>query len=675
MDMPTDVIMPQMGESIFEGTLTKWLKRPGDKVTRDEPLFEISTDKVDAEIPAPASGVLKEVKVAEGTTVQVNTVVGIIDAEGAAVSAPAPAKPAAPAPAAQPRAAVQHEQTKPAAPAQPRAAAPQSQPQAPAQAKPAFGTGGDMAKEAAKSKGGAAATDGPAVATPAAPAAAAQSAGPGTNVVMPQMGESIFEGTLTKWLKNVGDKVARDEPLFEISTDKVDAEIPAPASGTLSEIKVQAGTAGQVNTGVGVIGGAGAQPRAAVPHEQAEAAPQAAAPAGDGRKGEAARAGGGVTQQREGEEETEIPTTLRGRAEVEPEARSKERQAVASQADQVIKFPAVDRDQNGRRIRSSPLVRRIARDNNINLGTVSGTGLGGRISKNDILGYIQQHGAGTAPAAERRVAAPPIARPAAQPGAAVPQIAPPAQPGAAVPHVPFGQEISDEVVPLSVMRRKIAEHMVASRRTSAHVHAMFEVDMTRIVNLRAKSRKDWEARNGGKLTFMPFFARAVVLALRQWPIVNSSMTEEAIHYHKPVNLAIAVALQNGLIVPVVKHCEERSFVGLQRSISDVGERARTKKLKPDEVQGSTFTITNPGQFGAVFGLPIINQPNSAIMGVGGITKTPLVFTDAEGNDTIAIRSVVHLTLGYDHRVIDGAIADQFMANVKKVMERLNEDLG
>src|SRR5438105_3784094 len=345
--MPKDVIMPQMGESIFEGTLTKWLKKPGDKVTRDEPLFEISTDKVDAEIPAPASGVLKEVKVAEGTTVQVNTVVGVIDAEGAAVSAPAPAKPAAPAPAAQPRAAVPHEQAKPAAPAQPRAATPQSQPQAPAQAKPAFGTGGG---------------------------------------------------------------------------------------------------------------------------------------ADDGRKGEAARAGGGVTQQREGEQETEIPTTLRGRAEVEPEARSKERQAVASQADQVIKFPAVDRDQNGRRIRSSPLVRRIARDNNINLGTVSGTGLGGRISKNDILGYIQQHGSGTAPAAERRVAPPP-----AQPRAAVPHVAPPTQPGAAVPHAPavpmqappaggpvtFGPEVPDEVVPLSIMRRKIAEHMVASRRTIAHVHCMF----------------------------------------------------------------------------------------------------------------------------------------------------------------------------------------------------------
>src|SRR5438270_4380887 len=420
--MPTDVIRDQMGESIFQGTPTKWLKQPGDKVTRDEPLFEISTDKVDAEIPAPASGVLKEVKVAEGTTVQVNTVVGVIDAEGAAVSAPAPAKPAAPAPAAQPRAAVPHEQAKPAVPAQPRAATPQSQPQAPAQAKPAFGTGGDMAKEAAKSKGGAAATDGPAVATPAAPAAAAQSAGPGTNVVMPQMGESIFEGTLTKWLKNVGDKVGRDEPLFEISTDKVDAEIPAPASGVLSEIKVPAGQTVQVNSVVGVIGGAAGAAASAPATSAPTAAPT------DGRKGQTARSGGDVSQQRAGEEETEIPTTLRGRADVEPAARSQEQRAVAQQREQVIQFPAHDRTANGQRIRSSPLVRRIAREQNIELGNVPGTGLGGRISKNDILGYVQQHGAGTSAPTRAQAAAPatapaaPSQRPSAPPATHVPAV-------------------------------------------------------------------------------------------------------------------------------------------------------------------------------------------------------------------------------------------------------------
>jgi 2-oxoglutarate dehydrogenase E2 component (dihydrolipoamide succinyltransferase) len=322
-------------------------------------------------------------------------------------------------------------------------------------------------------------------------------------------------------------------------------------------------------------------------------------------------------------------------------------------------------------------VRRIARDNNVNLGNVAGTGLGGRISKKDILDYVAQHGAGAAFSASSQAA-----RPSGTPqrGAAPPMAAPhpasaPMQAPGAGGAITLGPDLPDDVQPLTIMRRKIAEHMVASRRTSAHVHCMFEVDMTRIVNFRAKVRKEWEARYSAKLTFMPFFARAVVLALQKWPIVNSSMTEEAVHFHKHVNMGIAVALDNGLIVPVVKHCEERSFVGLQRAISDVGERARSKKLKPDEVQGSTFTITNPGQFGAVFGLPIINQPNVAIMGVGGITKTPLVLTDPEGNDYIAIRSVVHLTLGYDHRVIDGAVADQFMAQVKKNLEGWSEEIG
>lgn len=659
--MPTDVIMPQMGESIFEGTLTKWLKKPGDKVTRDEPLFEISTDKVDAEIPAPASGVLKEVKVSEGTTVQVNTVVGVIDAEGAAAAKATPAPEQKPAQA----------QAKPAAKAASQSAG--GGVQGAGQPKPA--------QPAAKAETHASSE----VASAGISAAGGNGGGAATNVIMPQMGESIFEGTLTKWLKNVGDKVTRDEPLFEISTDKVDAEIPAPASGVLSEIKVQAGQTVQVNTVVGTIGGA-----AGAGATQPAKAPAAAA--GDGRKGEAARAGGHAAQQRAGEEETEIPTMLRGRADIEPAAKRQEQEAVARQGEQVINFPAYDRAQNGERIRSSPLVRRIARDNKVELGNVPGTGLGGRISKKDILNYIAAHGAGS-PVARPSA---PSARPTpAQPGTATtpagakaapsggPGTVPrepgkaPAAPVYAPPSAPasLGPDLPDEVVPLSIMRRKIAEHMVASRRTSAHVHAMFEVDMTRIVHLRAKIRKEWEARNGAKLTFMPFFARAVILAIRQFPIVNSSMTEDSLLYHKHVNLGIAVALENGLIVPVVKHCEERSFVGLQRGITDVGERARSKKLKPDEVQGSTFTITNPGQFGAVFGLPIINQPNVAIMGVGGITKIPLVITDDEGNDTIAIRSVVHLTLGYDHRMIDGAVADQFMAQVKKNLEGWSEDIG
>jgi pyruvate dehydrogenase E2 component (dihydrolipoamide acetyltransferase) len=368
--------------------------------------------------------------------------------------------------------------------------------------------------------------------------------------------------------------------------------------------------------------------------------------------------------------ETEIPTQMRGRPEVEPAAKPIERQAIAEQQQTVTQFSA--QSASGERIRSSPLVRRIAKDNNIDLSQVPGTGLGSRITRDDILGFVDKYGKGGAPA--------PAAR-AAQPSGGAPIQAPPARP-AAQPMQPafqgavtLGADIADEVVPATVMRKKIAHHMIESRRTSAHVHCMFEVDMTRIVNYRAKIRKDWEARNSAKLTFMPFFARAIVKAIGQWPIVNSSFVGDDIHYHKNINLGIAVALENGLIVPVVKHAEERSFVGLQRAIADVGERARTKKLKPEEVQGSTITITNPGQFGAVFGLPIINQPNVAIMGVGGITKTPLVLTDPDGNDYMAIRSVVHLTLGYDHRVIDGAIADQFMANVKKILETWNEDIG
>src|SRR3954466_13668898 len=625
--MPTDVIMPQMGESIFEGTLTKWLKKPGEKVTRDEPLFEISTDKVDAEIPAPASGVLKEVKVKEGTTVQVNTVVGIIDGDGAGASASVASAPAKAAPPAETAGATKGGAASTDGPTQ---AKPASTEKATPQADGTPGKQQSQTTQAASSGGGGAATD----------------------VIMPQMGESIFEGTLTKWLKNVGDKVTRDEPLFEISTDKVDAEIPAPATGVLREIKVQAGTTVQVNSVVGVIGGAGG----------ASAAPPVAKAAG--------QISPGVARASEARE-TEIPTQMRGRPEVEPAARPAERQAAAQQPQQATELSS--QPQSAERVRASALVRRIAKDNNIDLSQVPGTGLGSRITRDDILGFVDKYGKGGAPAAG--------ARPAPQASAGAPMQAPPARP-AAQPMQPafqgsvtLGADISDEVVPATVMRKKIAHHMIESRRTSAHVHCMFEVDMTRIVNYRAKIRKEWEARNSAKLTFMPFFARAIVKAIGQWPIVNSSFDNENVIFHKNVNLGIAVALENGLIVPVVKHAEERSFVGLQRAIADVGERARTKKLKPEEVQGSTITITNPGQFGAVFGLPIINQPNAAIMGVGGINKTPLVLTDPDGNDYMAIRSVVHLTLGYDHRVIDGAIADQFMANVKKILETWNEDIG
>ena len=514
-----------------------------------------------------------------------------------------------------------------------------------------------------------------------------------TDVIMPQMGESIFEGTITKWLKKPGEKVQRDEPLFEISTDKVDAEIPAPTSGVLKEIKVPEGTTVQVNTVVGVLDadGAGAATAAPQPAKAAggtrggaasaegPAQPPAPVPQSEGTSAKAQPQGTEVAARRgagkptapsaltsgAGEEETEIPTQLRGRPGVEPQSRPQEREAVARQRDTVIEFPQGGEDEE--RIRSSPLVRRIARDNNINLAEVPGTGLGGRITKQDILQFVDQHGAG-APSTERQTPTTPSAapnRPAYQPGTAAP-----AMPSAAAqPAV-----IAGEIVPMTAMRRKIAERMIESRRTSAHVHNMFEVDLTRLVQLRNREKGRFEQQTGSRLTFMPFFARAAVSAMQQFPIINASVEGENIHYHREVNLGIAVALDWGLIVPIVKNAEEKNFLGLQRSISDLAERARTKKLKPEEVQGGTFTITNPGSYGAVFGLPIIMQPQVAILGIGAITKMPIVITDEEGIDSIAIRSIVHLVLGYDHRVIDGAVADQFMSVVKKNLENWGESL-
>lgn len=419
-----------------------------------------------------------------------------------------------------------------------------------------------------------------------------------TDVVMPQMGESIFEGTITKWLKKPGDKVQRDEPLFEISTDKVDAEIPAPASGVLQEIKVSEGNTVQVNTVVGVIGdgsgaAASAPAKAAAPTPATSASPKKEAPA---------------------------PPP-----------------APASSATE---------DEEDSDVRSSPLVRKLAREHNVDLARVSGTGTGGRVTKQDVLDFV-----------ERRTAAPaaaPAPRQASAPAAAV---------------------VPGDLVPMSQMRKIIAQRMIESRRTSAHVHCMFEVDMTRLVNLRSKLKSGFEQRYGARLTFMPFFVRAAIIALQQYPIVNCSLEGDNIRYHKHVNAGIAVALDWGLIVPVLKNADELNFLGLQRGITDLGERARAKKLLPTDVEGATFTITNPGQFGAVFGLPIINQPNVAIMGVGGITKQPMVITDKDGADSIAIRSVVHLTLGYDHRIIDGALADQFMVVVKKTLENWSEEVG
>ncbi len=439
------------------------------------------------------------------------------------------------------------------------------------------------------------------------------------DVMMPQMGESIFEGTITKWLKKPGDKIERDEPLFEISTDKVDAEIPAPAAGVLKEIKVTEGQTVPIQTIVAVIDAAGASAAAPAP------APSAPAPAKQEPKRAAA------------------PSAV-------PPPAAKPAPVAAS--------VSPERPGNGDKIRSSPLVRRIAREHDIDLSQVPGTGAGGRVSKNDILAAV---GEGAHPTTA------PAGAPSAKPAPA-PSGAPSAVLELAVPRekLYFGHY---EVQPMSAMRQRIAEHMVLSKRTSPHVYSIDEANVTEIATLRAKMKDRFERETGTKLTFMPFFIRAAVEALRAFPTVNSSVDGTNIVLHKECNIGVAVALDWGLIVPVIKNAEEKNFLGLARMLNDLAERARTKKLKPDEVAESTFSITNPGIYGGLMGLPVINQPNVAILGLGTIEKRPVVIDDA-----IGIRSMVYLTLSYDHRAVDGAIAHQFMGHIKKTLENWNENI-
>jgi pyruvate dehydrogenase E2 component (dihydrolipoyllysine-residue acetyltransferase) len=417
-----------------------------------------------------------------------------------------------------------------------------------------------------------------------------------TDVVMPQMGESIVEGTLTKWLKKPGDKVERDEPLFEISTDKVDTEIPSPAAGTLGELLVQEGQTVQVNAIVARISenGGAAAPAPAAPAKPAAAAPPPPPPA---------------------------PVVLEAPVVVE-----------------TSKAPSVP---------LSPLVRKMARENNIDLSNVTGTGAGGRITKDDLESFLKQ------PA----------------PAAPAPQLITTASPSAVVPIGRAQPTAKARIEPMSNMRIKIAEHMVMSKRISAHVTTVHRVDMTRVAKMRAKHKEDFAARYGMSLTFLPFVARAAVEALSAFPLVNASIDGTNIIYHNEINLGIAVALDNGLIVPVIRNADEKNVLGLQRSIVDLASRARARQLKPDEIQGGTFSITNFGSFGSIFATPVINQPQVAILGVGMVEKVPVVIDDA-----IAIRSQCYLALTFDHRLIDGALGDQFTAKVKSVLENWSTEV-
>lgn len=475
-----------------------------------------------------------------------------------------------------------------------------------------------------------------------------------TDVVMPQMGESIFEGTITKWLKKPGDKVERDEPLFEISTDKVDAEIPSPSAGVLKEIKIPEGQTVPIQTVVAVIDGSGSAaasaPAAAPAPAAAKPAPTPAAPAPQA-----------------------VPAPSKPAPAPAPTP-------AAAPAPPAAAAAATSAGLGTERIHSSPLVRRLAKEHGIDLSTVEGTGAGGRVTKEDIESVIAaQSGAAEAPAVapSASAAAPaPAARPTAPPpppaaasgapAAHGTQFMPALQLGVPRERIYFG---SYEVQPLSVMRQKIAEHMVASKHVSAHVYSVEEVDMSKIAALRAKSKDEFEKRYETKLTFMPFFVKAAVAGLRAYPTLNASLDGTNMVLHKEVNIGIAVALDWGLIVPVIKGADEKNFLGIQRNLNDLAERARTKKLKPEEVQEGTFSITNPGVFGGLFGLPVISQPNVGILGLGAIEKRPVVV-----NDAIAIRSMCYLTLSYDHRVVDGAIAHQFLHKVKETLENWSEPL-
>jgi len=453
------------------------------------------------------------------------------------------------------------------------------------------------------------------------------------DVVMPQMGESIAEGTVSKWLKKVGDKVDRDEPLLEISTDKVDAEIPSPAAGVLTEILANEGDTVPVNAVVARIAAEGEAP-GATGSQPVE--PPAKEP-----------------EQPKQEAEPVQPPAPAPQAETSPTTDNQ--QSTTAEGDEGGDIESLE---DRRRTKSSPLVRKIAKENNIDVSQVQGTGVSGRVTKNDILDFIQQPAKPAAAAQAPQPQPPPRPQqPAAQPQ---PYQAPQA------PRMEFAEGQNVRMEPLSVMRKKIAQHMIASKQTSAHVATVFEVDFTNVDKLR-RAQKDAYADRGVKLTYMPFIVQAVIAGLREFPVLNASMDENNVIYHRDLNIGIAVALEWGLIVPVLKRADELNILGASRAINDLGERARTKKLMPDDVQGGTFTITNPGVYGGLFGLPIINQPQVAILGVGGVKKRPVVIETKEG-DFIAIRSMAYFSLSFDHRLIDGAVADQFMARVKAIIE-------
>ncbi|HSE63490.1 MAG TPA: dihydrolipoamide acetyltransferase family protein [Thermoanaerobaculia bacterium] len=498
-----------------------------------------------------------------------------------------------------------------------------------------------------------------------------------TEIIMPQMGESIAEGTITKWLKKVGEPIKRDEPLFEISTDKVDAEIPAPVAGTLVEIRVAEGQTVPINTVVGMIGEA-SEVGASAPAPPAKAAEPVAEPA-------AAAAPTPAPAQPAAPPQPAQPAPQPAPAAAAPAPSPAPAPPPPAQAPPAAPAPAprsavaaapspeprlgqVESMEERVRLRSSPLVRKIAAEHGVDIQEIEGTGIYNRVTKNDILSYIENRRVAGAPGVTVSAGLREAPRPAEE-AAPAPSAAPPA------PRPAVSVSDRDEIVPMTKIRRITAENMILSKRTSAHVTTVFHVDYTNVARLREKHKEEFFEKNGVKLTYLPFIFRALIQALKEFRQVNASIDGENIVYHKDIHLGMAVALDWGLIVPVIKNADEKSILGLARATQDLAERARTKRLKPEEIQGGTFTVTNPGVFGSLFGTPIIPQPQVAILGVGTIEKRPVVVTDERGIDALGIRTMGYLALSFDHRLIDGADADRFMARVKQILEKGEFDLG
>ena len=646
--MSVEVVMPQMGESITEGTVSKWLKAVGDKIEKDEPLLEISTDKVDAEVPSPAAGILLEIRANEGETVEVGTAVGILGEEGeAAVNSGQ-------------QSAVESRQSTNGN----RQSEPPQVEEIQAVAAELEETKNEPIEERTAAVGAAAETS--------APSSASANSAVATEVVMPQMGESITEGTVSKWLKAVGDKIEKDEPLLEISTDKVDAEVPSPSAGTLLEIRVNEGETVEVGAIVALVGTEGAvtvnsqQPTVSSqtsPAAQKQAVAETAAATGADVSSPSSAKGAAATASMPDVQETEGRSYDYQR----PDAVEDAQKPIGGQSNGQSSDGQANGRTNGemsledlRKTKSSPLVRNIAKEHGVDIARIEGSGMSGRVTKKDILGFIES-GAALRPQDL-------LANIGAAKAFSAPQVQAPAAPKSAYSAPPTVSAVGDRVEPMSLMRKKIAEHMTFSKQTSAHVTSVYEFDMTNVTKFRDKNKAEFQSRYGTKLSFMPFIFQAVTNALRKFPIVNSQVSGEQVVYKGDINLGMAVALDWGLIVPVIKRADTLSLSGLALAANDLADRARTKKLMPDEVAGGTFTITNPGVFGGLFGTPIINQPQVAILCVGTIEKRPKVLTTPDGDDYIAIRSMAYFALTYDHRVVDGADAEKFLASMKQYLE-------